>query len=448
MAKRGRAATRSAEAPKLTRRQVARFERERRQRQILFGSVGGALLLIIGLIGFGVVREQILLPRETVLTVNDTNFSRETYWKVRRLELGRQLQQLQFQTQFGGQNAQFIRQRMEALQQDLKAYRTAPLDAPTLEKMANNELMRQRAVSLGVTVSDEDLQLKAEEEFAPPPSTPTPVTTAEASQTAAAATAIATLTPPPPTLAPTQAPVTGSPVPTVTPTTGPTMTSTAFVTPTITATATAMSNQARATANTTFRDQIGALRQVYGISIDDYRELVIRPQLLEERIKEKLGEQAPAVQPQVRAAHILVANEEAAKQVREELDKGGDFAALARQRSTDPSNKDKGGDLDWFPRGIMAAEFEKAAFELPVNTISQPVKTQFGWHVIQILDKSETRPVTPALLNQVRETAFDTWIKAQRANSAVTASIPLPTFSPSPTPAPGETPVVIGTPRG
>jgi parvulin-like peptidyl-prolyl isomerase len=450
MAKRDRGGAVTTPAPKLTKRQASRHQRERRQNLVLYSVMGVAALVVLGLIGFGILREQVLLPRETVLTVNGAPISRETYWKMRRLELNQQMQQLQFQAQFGGggQNAQFLQQRLEGLQREARGYRTAALDVPTLEKIATNELLKQRAGSLGVTIDEAKMNAEVERQFAPPPATPTPVTTAEATQTVVAATAAATLTPQL-TVAPTQAPVTGTPAPSPTPTFGPTATSTPFYTPTASPPPTAMSDTARATANATFRDQTGALRQIAGMSPDDYRELVVRPKLLEEGVKAKLAEQAPADQPQTRAAHILVADEETAKQVKVELDKGADFAVLARDRSTDPSNKDKGGDLDWFPHGIMAAEFDKAAFEQPVGVVGEPVKTQFGWHLIKVLERSESRPVATNLLDQVRQTAYDAWLKEQRAASTVTGAVALPNFAPAPTPAASGTPAPdeIGTPK-
>jgi len=448
MAKKERPAAHTAPAPKLTRRQLSSHQREQIQRRILYLVMGGAALVILGLLGFGILREQVLLPRETVLTVNGAGVSRETYWKLRRFELARQLQQLQFQAQFGGQgqNASFLQQRAESLQKELRGYRTAPLDVPTLEKLATDKLLAQRASSLGVTVDEREIAAEVERQFAPPPATPTAVTTVEATQTAVAAMAAATLTPRPtesPTLAPTQPPGTGTVAPPATPTTGPTTTATPFVTPTATLSPTPLSEAARATANTTFREQVGALRQLYGMTAEDYRELVVRPELLEKAIKAKLAEQTPDVQPQVRAAHILVANEETAREIKAELDKGADFATLARSRSTDPSNKDKGGDLDWFPKGVMAPEFEQAAFSQPVGVVGEPVKTQFGWHLITVLDKSETRPVTPNLVDQARQTGYDKWLKEQQAASTVTGEVMLPSFvvpTPVPTTAPTEAP--------
>jgi parvulin-like peptidyl-prolyl isomerase len=97
----------------------------------------------------------------------------------------------------------------------------------------------------------------------------------------------------------------------------------------------------------------------------------------------------------------------------------------------------------------MAAEFDKAAFEQPVGVVGDPVKTQFGWHLIKVLEKAESRPVAPNLLDQLRQSAYDTWLKEQRETSIVTGAVTLPNFAPSPTPAASETaePDGIGTPK-
>jgi len=88
----------------------------------------------------------------------------------------------------------------------------------------------------------------------------------------------------------------------------------------------------------------------------------------------------------VRASHILVPTKEEALKVREEIVNGKDFAQAAQEVSLCPSKRN-GGDLGYFGKGEMVVEFEKAAFELPVGEISEPVQTQFGWHLIKVTDK-------------------------------------------------------------
>lgn len=86
------------------------------------------------------------------------------------------------------------------------------------------------------------------------------------------------------------------------------------------------------------------------------------------------------------ASHILVKTEEEAKQIKEKINQGKSFEDLAKQHSLCPSKK-KGGNLGWFSNGQMVKEFEKATLKLKKNQISEPVKTQFGWHIIKLNDR-------------------------------------------------------------
>ncbi len=94
---------------------------------------------------------------------------------------------------------------------------------------------------------------------------------------------------------------------------------------------------------------------------------------------------------EVRARHILVETEDQAKAIQADLKKGADFAELAKQKSKDPAAAD-GGDLGYFTKDQMVPEFADAAFKLDKGQISEPVKTQFGWHIIKVEDKRK-KPV-------------------------------------------------------
>jgi len=89
---------------------------------------------------------------------------------------------------------------------------------------------------------------------------------------------------------------------------------------------------------------------------------------------------------QVHAAHILVKNEAKAKELLAQVKGGGSFSELAKRFSECPSGK-RGGDLGWFGQGQMVKEFEKAAFGAQKGDIVGPVKTQFGWHLIKVLEQ-------------------------------------------------------------
>ncbi|MGA7788385.1 MAG: peptidylprolyl isomerase [Xanthobacteraceae bacterium] len=97
-----------------------------------------------------------------------------------------------------------------------------------------------------------------------------------------------------------------------------------------------------------------------------------------------------APEEEVHARHILVATEAEAKEIEDQLKKGADFATLAKQKSKDPGAAD-GGDLGYFTKDQMVPEFADAAFKLDKGQISDPVHTQFGWHIIKVEDK-RTKP--------------------------------------------------------
>jgi peptidyl-prolyl cis-trans isomerase C len=107
---------------------------------------------------------------------------------------------------------------------------------------------------------------------------------------------------------------------------------------------------------------------------------------------------------EVSARHVLLGNEADAKAVIEELKKGGDFAKLAQEKTTDPAGKTSGGDLGYFTKDEMVGEFAEAAFKLKPGEFTQtPVHTQFGWHVIKVEDRRTAKPPT---FEQIRPQLF------------------------------------------
>jgi foldase protein PrsA len=97
------------------------------------------------------------------------------------------------------------------------------------------------------------------------------------------------------------------------------------------------------------------------------------------------------IKDEVNARHVLVADEETAKKVKAELESGKDFTEVAKAYSTEEAAQTTGGDLGWFGKGAMVPEFEEAAFKLEKNVISDPVKTQHGFHIIEVIDKRSNK---------------------------------------------------------
>lgn len=133
--------------------------------------------------------------------------------------------------------------------------------------------------------------------------------------------------------------------------------------------------------------------------LKDEKELkkVLKDQLLMEKAAlkdvkvtdEEVKKRYEETKPEIKASHVLVADEKTAQEVKKKLDGGAKFEEIAKEYSTDPGSKDKGGDLGFFGAGKMDPAFEEAAYALDVNKISEPVKSQFGYHIIKVTEKKE-----------------------------------------------------------
>jgi peptidyl-prolyl cis-trans isomerase C len=146
----------------------------------------------------------------------------------------------------------------------------------------------------------------------------------------------------------------------------------------------------------------------------------------EEKLKEKYEQFVKENPPkeEVSARHILVEKEDDAKAVIRDLDKGGDFAKLAKERSKDPAAA-TGGDLGFFAREEMVPEFSEAAFKMKKGEYTKaPVKTQFGWHVIRVEDRRTAAPPTfeesrEELANQMARDVVNTKVTELRKDAQI-----------------------------
>lgn len=130
-------------------------------------------------------------------------------------------------------------------------------------------------------------------------------------------------------------------------------------------------------------------------------ESILQERITEERLQELYDNQFGNIDPEeeFNASHILVETEEEATAVKETIDGGADFSATAREKSTGPSGPN-GGELGWFGPGVMVPSFEAAAIALSIGEVSDPVETQFGWHIIKL---NETRQADIPTIEDVRE---------------------------------------------
>lgn len=140
----------------------------------------------------------------------------------------------------------------------------------------------------------------------------------------------------------------------------------------------------------------------------DYRAGV-RANLLSERVQAQFLQELPSVAEHVHARHILVATHREAEDILAQLQGGADFATLAQEHSLDVSTRDRGGDLDFFPRGVLLTpELEEAAFDLEPGQISGVIQSELlGYHVIQVLEREE-RPLDESALEVIKANQRET----------------------------------------
>lgn len=446
-----------AETPKEVRLRARDWERNKRILMYVIPAVALALLLVIG----GAVNELLIKPGTVLARVEDKTIITRDFWKRARLQkinLQEQLFQYQmFSQQFGGQD--FFASQISQLQATLAS--PISLGTQVINGMIDEDVIALRAAEMGVSVSDEEVDTALREEIAARQgalTVPQATATAEAGVEATATAASFTPTP------------TATAEPTVAASEGVTDTASAEAIPTEEAPTpeppTILDDALYQEGLQTRADQL----KTAGMSIDEYRE-VLRAQLLREKMVDVIGdEQVTTTEEQAHARHILIsidppaidetssisgtetltdtivnaAPEVAATEavtgtevlsdtaaladdgimteaealalatdIRQRILDGEDFAALAAEYSDDPGSGANGGDLGWASRGAYVPEFDETVFSLPIGETSEPIKTQFGYHIIQVIERDENRPKDENTIAQEKSQAFQTWLQEQ-----------------------------------
>ena len=402
----------------VTKKHQARLDREKTQRRyILLGTIIVAVLVILT-IGYGILDSLYLKEVRPVAKVDGQAVTaRDFIGQVRyqRYTLVNQVVQL---SQFG----EYFQQNI----QQANAYLDNPeyLGQQILDRMINDVVIAKEAKARNVSVSDAELEKELEAGFSYyPDGTATPTVTPTAFATGTPGPTQMALVPPTATPGPTDMPtepaVTGTPTAVATATAAPTAT-TAGPTATIEPTWTPIPTPTEITLDgykTLYSDYLKQLTAV-NISERTLRNLY-RANLLQKKMFDLITADIAPIQEQVWARHILVATEDEAKAVLDRLNKGEDWNAIAAEVSIDSSNNTTGGDLGWFPRGIMVKEFEDAAFALGIGETSQPVKTDNGYHIIQVIDHQQDRPLTASILDQAKQSAWSKWLTDVKATMKI-----------------------------
>jgi len=161
-----------------------------------------------------------------------------------------------------------------------------------------------------------------------------------------------------------------------------------------------------------------------GLTREGFR-LQLQRELFGAALQERLvGATAPSVE-QVHARHILVNTEAEGMSILIKLRSGESFANLATQYSQDKGSAGMGGDLGFFPRGIMLQQIELVAFALDPGQTSGVFKTDFGYHIIQVVEKDPARKISDEMLPAWRQSMFLRWLETQRTEAKIEYLVPL-----------------------
>ena len=427
----------------LTRKEERLHQRDRERHRKLYMFVGAALGAALLFVLIGVIYQFMILPSQQVAKVGDVTIAANQFWKRVKLDQNQLRNDLaryqQLEQQFGGQG--FFTSQISQIQSTLSS--PFLLGQQTLNSMLDDLIVEREAAARNITVSDEEVEQELRNQIAngfglvtEPQATATVQAGADATATAAEWTP--------------------TPVATIDVSATITATATPIPTPPVPPTPSIITDTLFTEGLTNLQTN---LNQVAGMSMDEYRQ-IIRANLLREKLQEVIAEESvTATEEAVNARHILLRVREPepeptplpdgaptpeptltptplpegfptptptpgprddaetlalAQEIRQRLVDGEDFATLAAEYSDDPGSAANGGDLGWFGKGRMVAPFEEAAFALAVNEISEPVKTDFGYHIIEVLERDDAHEKDAAQIEQERAQAFDTWLQEQR----------------------------------
>jgi parvulin-like peptidyl-prolyl isomerase len=350
-----------------SRRQLRRWNRERRVHRFLIGGVIGVVAIVAAILAFGYLRENVLRASETAATVNGEVIT-----------LSQILERVKPRAAALDQQARFYQAQGLAQAATQISLQRSGLPDQVLDTMVEEKLVAAELANRGLTVADGDVQAAINKEIA--------------EQEALAN----------PTPSPTPDAAAGSPTPTMVPTPGPTPTSTAV--PTL--------------AADSFQSAYDRFLGRANLTDGAYRDLK-RAEVAREKLREDISKNVPRTEEMVHARHILVDNADSLQQVQQKLAEGIPFDQVASEMSTDRGTREKGGDLGWFPRGQMNAPFEAAAFSQPIGEIGQPVESPNGTHIIQVLERDDAHPLSQEQLDGKASQGYQAWYSGVRNGESV-----------------------------
>ncbi|MFN2149106.1 MAG: SurA N-terminal domain-containing protein [Anaerolineales bacterium] len=381
-------------ASRMSRKHLARAQRERLQTRWILIALITTLVIVVGLIAYGVYDNLVVQPGIAVATVNGQAISKAQFqgrMRIIQRELAAQLSQYMQMESFFGNDPQII-QNLRDVESQIQTQLANPevLGRDVLNTLIREAVIRQEAEKRGLTVDQAEIQRQIELSFnfyaegtpTPGPTyTPAPTATVDATAAAEASPTAAATAGPSPTARPT-----GTPEPTPT-------------------------EYTRQLFENDYKSFISSLSD-WKIRESDYLAF-IEANLLEDKLREDFDPEIERDQEQVHIQHILVDSEETAREVLDKLDAGAAWEDMVAEYSTDLATVDTAGDLGWKALGEIVNEYGQpglAVFGTQEGKYAGPLETQAGWEVFRVVEHA-VRPLSESAYQAAADEAFTNFIQ-------------------------------------
>lgn len=401
----------------VTKKHLARQQRERLQnRYILFASIA-VIVIVVGLIGYGVVQQYILTPQQPVAKVGNkviTTRQFQTYASYQRVQWVQQYQYYQQLEQLFGSDQSSLSYIQQLLSQIDFQLQPTTLGQSALDYLVANQIIQQEADKRGITVAKEEVDKFLEDYMGYYPNgTPTVAPTSIVVPTSTLNPTQISLVPPTATPLPT---ATETPTPVITTTQAlPSPTPTSVITPTATVPAVTGTPLPSATPYTTqeydknVQQYLTSIKTVASLSEADLR-WVFTMQLLRQKVYDAITADISHDQDEVWARHIVTTDQAQSQAVYDRITGGEDFVSVATEVYSGTSNTI---DLGWFGKGTLESNAEEIVWAMQIGQISEPISTTVGYEIYQVLGH-EVRTLTDAQLDTLKQTDFQKWIDDQK----------------------------------
>lgn len=406
----------------VTKKHLARQQRERLQNRYILSVSIAVIVIVVGLIGYGIIQQYIIQPRQPVAKVGNqviTTTQFQTFARYERVQWIRQYQNYQQLQQYFGSDPSsmsYIQQLMSQVDYQLQP---TNIGQNAIDYLIANQIIQQEADKRGITVSAAEVdKVLADALGYYPDGTPTTAPTTVPVPTSTLNPTQIALIPPTATAIPTS---TASPTPTITVTQEVTSPTPTIV---ITPTATAITGASTATGapspsptpyttqeyGTNFQQFLTNMKSDASLSESDLR-WIFTMQQLRQKVYDAVTADIPRQQDEVWARHIVVTDQTQSQSVYDRLTKGENFETVATEVYSGTSNTI---DLGWFVKDTLDPNAQNTVWAMQIGQISEPIQTANGWEIYQVLGH-EVRTLTDSELDALKQTEFQKWIDAQKA---------------------------------